>query len=261
MKPRYVLYGKSDGIAWITINRPEKMNALTPEMFVDLADAVEKADLDENVGVIVITGAGEKAFSSGGDVDEFVKIRTDYDKSRRLVRNAMNLFSTIRNAGKPVIATVNGICVGGGLEINLACDLCVATEDSQFGFVGPRVGSVPAIGGTQTLPRIVGERRAKYQLFTTKFWDAREAEKIGLVNEVVPKGKLKDAALKLAKRIMEHSPTALMLAKLSLNSEGDMLGSSYHHGREMVPFYWLTEEAEEGMKAFLEKRKPRFRMR
>ncbi len=259
MKANDVLYEAEDGIAWITINRPEKMNALTEQMFIDLAEVVETADLDEAVGLIVITGAGEKAFSSGGDVQEFMKIRKDHVKSRRLVKNALNLFNTIRNCGKPVIAAVNGICVGGGLEINLACDLCIATEDSQFGFVGPRVGSVPAIGGTQTLPRIVGERRAKYQLFTTKFWDAREAERIGLVNEIVPKGKLKDSVVQLAKRIMEHSPTALRIAKTSLNTEGDMLASSYHHGREIIPFYWATEEAEEGMKAFLEKRKPKFR--
>lgn len=258
MKPKHVLYEKKDAIAWITINRPEKMNALTEQMFIDLADAVQTADSDEDIGVIVITGAGEKSFSSGGDVQEFVKIRKNHAKSRQLVRNALNLFNTIRNSGKPVIAAVNGICVGGGLEINLACDLCVATEESQFGFVGPRVGSVPMIGGTQTLPRIVGERRAKYQLFTTRFWDAREAVRMGLVNELVPKGKLKDSVVKLARRIMEHSPTALRLAKTSLNTEGDMLASSYHHGREVIPFYWATGEAEEGMKAFLEKRKPRF---
>ena len=259
MKSKYVLYEKTKGIAWITINRHEKMNAITSQMFVDLANAVERAETDEDVGVIAITGGGEKAFSSGGDVEEFVRIRKDPGKSRQLVRNALNLFNTIRNAGKPVIAAVNGICVGGGLEINLACDLCIASEDAQFGFVGPRVGSVPAIGGTQTLPRIVGERRAKYQLFTTRFWNAQDAERIGLVNEVVPKAKLKDSVVKLARRIMEHSPTALRLAKMSLNTEGDMLMSSYHHGREIIPFYWATEEAEEGMKAFLEKRKPRFR--
>lgn len=253
---REIIYKKEDAISWITINREDKMNSFTSRTIKEMTEALRGAERDPEIRVVVITGAGNRAFCSGGDVDEFQSLFENPGKARLYLRKMTELQRQIKRIGKPVIAAVNGICVGGGHEIHLWCDITIASENAKFGQVGPRVGSVPMFGGTQWLHRNVGEKRARYQIFTTDLWTAKEAEEIGLVNKVVPAGNLKEAVIKVARKIMEQSPQCIRAAKAWLNIESDMFEFSYNLAEEMLPYIWNTAESKEGAKAFLEKRKP-----
>jgi dihydroxynaphthoic acid synthetase len=247
-----IFYDVADSVATITINRPEKRNAFREQTLDELIDAFSSAEADRSVGVIVLTGAGDKAFCSGGDIAW--EDASDPSGAARLNRRTSNLSLIMRGCGKPVIARVRGYAVGGGNELQMICDLTIASEDSKFGQAGPKMGSVPVWWGTQLLPRIVGERRAREIVMLCEPLTADEAQRIGLINKVVPAAELDDAVAAWCQRLLSLSPQALRVAKLSLNFESDQLWASVQHGQQMINFIHGTAEFHEGTQAFLEKR-------
>lgn len=251
-----VLYEVRDGVARITINRPDKYNAFREETLDDLIAAFSEAEVDRQVGVIVLTGAGEKAFCSGGDIAW--EDASDPAGAARMNRRTSTLSLIMRGCGKPVIARVRGFAVGGGNELQMLCDMTIASEDSTFGQAGPKMGSVPVWWGTQLLPRIVGERKAREIVMLCQKIPAREAEQLGLVNKVVPVEELDSAVDEWCEILLGLSPQALRVAKLSLNFESDQLWPSVQHGQQMINFIHGTAEFHEGTQAFLQKRKPDF---
>ena len=251
-----VLYDVTGGVARITINRPEKYNAFREETLDDLIAAFSAAEADTSVGVIVLTGAGEKAFCSGGDISW--EDASDPAGAARMNRRTSNLSLIMRGCGKPVIARVRGYAVGGGNELQMLCDLTIASDDAKFGQAGPKMGSVPVWWGTQLLPRIVGERKAREIVMLCEQIPAPEAVELGLINKCVPVDELDDAVHAWCERLLSLSPQALRVAKISLNYESDQLWPSVQHGQQMINFIHGTEEFHEGTQAFLEKRKPDF---
>jgi naphthoate synthase/2-ketocyclohexanecarboxyl-CoA hydrolase len=252
-----IRYREDDQVAWITIDRPEVYNALRTRTYEELTAAVNLAADRSEVGVIVITGAGEKAFSSGGDVRD--QRGRDPAGGRAHLRRVLALGTAMRGCGKPVVAAVRGYCVGGGHELHLMCDLTVAAEGSTFGQVGPRVGMVPIWGATEILPRVVGEKRARELLYTTRLIDAQEALAIGLVNRVVPAERLEAEVRELCDRMLEMSPQSLRIAKLSVNYAVDAMWPAFTHGAELVSMLYGSDEQVEGATAFAEKRRPDYR--
>ena len=204
MEYQDLLYKSEQSVATITINRPDKHNAFRLQTLDELAHAFERADADQNVGVIVLTGSGEKAFCSGGDVNS----EADFTRNKAWLynRRLLHLSSTMRNTGKPVIARIDGWCVGGGNELNMLCDLAVASDRSTFGQAGARVASVPIWYGTQLLPRLVGERRAKEVVMLCHRYSAAEAERMGWINKVVPHQQLDTAVAEWCQELLEKSP-------------------------------------------------------
>jgi len=251
-----VLYEVKDNVARITINRPEKRNAFREETLDELIWAFGQAEQDRTVGVIVLTGAGDRAFCAGGDIAW--EDASDPAGAARMNRRTSILSMIIRGCGKPVIARVRGYAVGGGNELQMICDLTVASDDSRFGQSGPKMGSVPVWWGTQLLPRIVGERRAREIVMLCEPLTAQEAQNIGLINKVVPPEELDAAVDAWCERLLSLSPQALRVAKLSLNFESDQLWASVQHGQQMINFIHGTAEFHEGTTAFLEKRPPDF---
>jgi dihydroxynaphthoic acid synthetase len=251
-----VLYDVDNGVARITINRPHKYNAFREETLDDLITAFSEAEADRTVGVIVLTGAGEKAFCSGGDISW--EDSSDPAGAARMNRRTSNLSLIMRGCGKPVIARVRGYAVGGGNELQMLCDLTIASDDSKFGQAGPKMGSVPVWWGTQLLPRFVGERRAREIVMLCEQIPAPEAVEMGLINKAVPAEKLDAAVDEWCQRLLSLSPQALRVAKISLNFESDQLWPSVQHGQQMINFIHGTAEFHEGTQAFLEKRSPDF---
>lgn len=251
-----IIYEKKDGVAKLTINRPDRMNAFRQNTLDELHDAVKDFSVDKRVGVAVITGAGGKAFCAGGDIEEMRDL--DPVSGKAFLKRFFDLFQAMRWAPQPVIAAVDGYCLGGGNEINMVCDLTLATEKSIFGQVGPSVGSIPVLAGTQYLPRNVGDKKAKEIIFLCKRYPAKDALEMGWINEVVPDGELDKAVDEWCSRILEMSPQSLRIAKQSLNFEADLLYPSFTHAIEMLSMTYGSDELQEGMNAFLEKRKPDF---
>lgn len=256
MEYQDILYEVRGNVARITINRPEKYNAFRSETLDELIDAFREAEADREVGVVVLTGAGDKAFSSGGDISW--EEGSDPSGAHQMARRTTILSMVMRTCGKPVIARVRGYAVGGGNELQLLCDLTIAAEDAKFGQAGPRMGSVPVWWGTQLLPRLVGEKRAREIVMLCKRYSAQEALEMGWINRVVPVERLDDAVDEWCHDLLELSPQALRVAKLSLNFESDQLWPSVLHGYQMISFIHGTDEFHEGTQAFLEKRKPDF---
>ena len=252
-----VRYSAESGIAVITIDRPKSLNSLRGQTYEDLITAFKEAAADDEIGVIVLTGSGDRAFSSGGDV-KGQSSRT-VSAGRKHLHRMMELYAVMRNCGKPTIAAVNGYAIGGGHELHLMCDLTIASDKARFGQVGPRVGSVPIWGGTQLLPRIVGEKKAREILFLCRQYSAQEALDMGLVNQVVEHDKLMEEVDSWCQEILDKSPQSIRIAKTSLNFESDSLYSSYLHGMEMLSLTYGNEENMEGVTAFLEKRPPDYR--
>ncbi len=251
-----IVFEKSAGRAMITINRPDKMNSFREHTLTEMHQAVEDAGGDSSVGVVVITGAGGRAFCSGGDVSEMGGL--DRVSGRDFLYRFMSFLQSLRRCPHPVIAAVDGYCLGGGNEINMCCDLTLATEKSRFGQVGPTVGSIPVLAGTQYLPRCVGDKKAKEIVFLCQRYTASEARDMGWINKVVPDDGLPEELEAWCQRILSMSPQSLRIAKQSLNFEADLLTPSFTHGIELLSMTYGSEELKEGMNAFLEKRKPDF---
>jgi naphthoate synthase/2-ketocyclohexanecarboxyl-CoA hydrolase len=258
MEYQDIKFEKREGVAWITLNRPETYNSILGQTILEMIDAVTTSAEDPEIGVIVFTGAGEKAFSSGGNL-KALNARTSDD-----CRNHMRLFAhlavAIRTCGKPVIAAVNGYAVGAGHELHLMCDITIAAEHAKFGQTGAKIGSVPVAGATQLLARMVGEKKAREILFMCRQYTANEALEMGLVNLVVPMSELYPTVEQWCRELLEKSPESLRIAKLSLNSESDHnLWGSMFSGFEMLSLHTGSPEFKEGTVSFLEKRKPDFK--
>jgi naphthoate synthase/2-ketocyclohexanecarboxyl-CoA hydrolase len=253
-----VLYEAEGGIARITINRPEVRNAVRPRTYEELTDAMARAADDPKVGVVVLSGAGDKAFCSGGDIRDQSKRVPPV--GRKHMRRLFSLSTVMRMMDKPIIAKVRGFCVGGGNEINLFCDMTVASEDAKFGQTGPRVGSIPIWGACQLLARYVGERKAREMVFTCRLYSAREALDMGLINQVVSAEELDATVDALCSDILDKSPQSIRIAKLSLNAGSDRdFYSAFFPNAELLASIYGNEENLEGITAFIEKRKPDFR--
>jgi enoyl-CoA hydratase len=253
---KFILYEKKGNTAWITLNRPEVLNAQNDQLRAEVVEAVENARDDDSVYVIVITAAGDRAFSAGADISEFPK-RVPADILKLKGKKAP--YIVIRETPKPVIAAVNGLALGGGCEIVMACDCIIAVEEAQFGQPEVRVGVIPGGGGTQVLPRLIGEKKARELIFSGRMITAAEALQMGMINQVVPKDKLIEATEKMAKDFMKNSPIILKLAKLSINKSLETtLAVGMDCERDFFALCFGTDDQKEGAKAFLEKRKPNY---
>lgn len=254
-----ILFQKTEsGVAKITINRPEVRNAFRPETVIELSDAFSIARDDPDIGVIILTGQGKDAFCSGGDQ----RVRGDQgymgaDGRPRL--NVLDLQKQIRSLPKPVIAMVAGWAIGGGHVLHIVCDLTIAADNAKFGQVGPKMGSFDGGLGSSYLSRIVGQKKAREIWFLCRHYSAKEALEMGLINRVVPYEELEQETLKWCHEILEHSPLALRCLKSAFNADCDgQIGLMDLAGNATL-LYYMTEEAQEGKKALLEKRKPNFK--
>lgn len=253
-----IVYEKcSDGIAKITINRPQVHNAFRPQTVMEMSRALHDARNDAYVGVIILTGMGENAFCSGGD--QKVRGTGGYvgdDGTPRL--NVLDLQREIRTYPKPVVAMVAGWCVGGGHVLHMMCDLTIAAENAMFGQTGPRVGSFDGGWGASYMARIVGQKKAREIWFLCRFYNAKEALDMGLVNTVVPLEKLEAETVQWCREMLANSPLALRCLKAALNADCDGQAGLQELAGNATLLYYMTEEGREGKNAFLEKRRPDF---
>ena len=256
MEYRDIIREVADGVTWITINRPDVLNAVRERTLDELIEAVDRANAEPEVGVVVITGAGDRSFCSGGDFKSMMRLNrwNGHLWNNRMIR----LAHTIRGLGKPVIAMVNGWCMGGGNEIQLMCDLTIASDRAVFGQTGAKVGACPVVGATQYLPRLVGDKKAKEIIFLCDRYTAEEAAQMNLINRVVPHDTLRQETEAWCRKILSHSPQTIRFTKISMNFESDLLYPSWTHGVEMLSTVWGSDESMEGMRAFTEKRQPDF---
>ena len=252
-----ILYHKIEGIAKITINRPEIRNAFRPQTVSEMSIALEDAREDQSIGVIILTGQGEKAFCSGGDQ----KVRGDSgykDESGVHRLNVLDFQRQIRTCPKPIIAMVAGYAVGGGHVLHLICDLTIAADNAIFGQTGPRVGSFDGGYGAGYLARIVGQKKAREIWFLCRQYDARQALTMGLVNTVVPLAELENETIKWCQEILANSPMAIRCLKAALNADCDGQAGLQELAGNATMLYYMTAEGQEGRNAFNEKRKPDF---
>lgn len=252
-----ILFEYWQGIAKITINRARYRNAFRPTTTLEMSDAMRICREDAAINVVVFTGAGDKAFCSGGDQN--LKGKGGYIGKDGIPRlNVLDVQKQIRSLPKPVIAMVNGYAIGGGHVLHVVCDLTIASENAIFGQTGPRVGSFDAGFGSSYLASIVGQKKAREIWFLCRQYSAREALEMGMVNKVVPLDKLEDEVVIWAKEMMVLSPMALRMIKLGLNADLDGQAGLQEFAGNATLLYYLTEEAQEGKNAFLEKRPPNF---
>ncbi len=246
-----ILYEVRNDAAWIGINRPEVRNAFREQTLDEIADALNSTREDPTIVAVVIYGV-DGHFSAGGDFHAMMKLNkaNSYMWNDRMQKVAM----TCRNLPIPVIAMVEGACVGGGHELMLWCDLVIASDDSIFGQTGARVGACPTVGATQYIGKLIGERRAKEMIFLCKRYTGKEAAEIGLANESHPAADLLDRVEEVVAQIRSYSSATIRATKVSLNYDSDTLYASWQHGMELLANIWGTEESLEGMNAFLEKR-------
>ncbi len=252
-----IIYEKAEGIARVTINRPEVRNAFRPQTVIEMLDAFEDAREDMGVGVVLLTGAGDKAFCSGGDQ----KVRGDAgyvggDNVPRL--NVLDLQRLIRYIPKPVIAVVAGYAIGGGHVLHVVCDLTIAADNARFGQTGPRVGSFDGGLGASYLARIVGHKKAREIWFLCRQYDAKQALDMGLVNTVVPLAQLEEETMKWCREMLALSPMALRLLKASFHAAEDGFSGIQQLAHDTNLLFYGNEEAQEGRNAYREKRKPDF---
>ena len=246
-----------EGIAKITINRPRYRNAFTPLTVEEMSEALNYCKNHAEVRIVVLTGEGDKAFCSGGDMH--VKGRGGYVDEYGVPRlNVLEVQKQIRNLPKPVIAMVNGYAIGGGHVLHLVCDLTIASDNARFGQTGPKVGSFDAGFGASYLARIVGQKKARERWFLCRQYSAQEALEMGMVNKVVPLNTLEDEVVNWAQEMMKLSPLALRMIKAGLNAELDGQAGIQQLAGDATMLYYMTDEAQEGGRAFLEKRAPNF---
>ncbi|TMD96467.1 MAG: 1,4-dihydroxy-2-naphthoyl-CoA synthase [Chloroflexi bacterium] len=252
-----IIYETWDGIAKITINRPEVRNAFRPQTVVEMSKAFEAARDDPTVGVVILTGAGTEAFCSGGDQ----RVRGDdgyVDAGGTGRLNVLDLQVQIRRLPKPVVAMVAGYAIGGGHVLHVVCDLTIAADNARFGQTGPRVGSFDGGYGAGLLARIVGQKKAREIWFLCEQYDAEQALAMGLVNKVVPLADLERETVAWCRRMLELSPLALRMLKAGLNAADDGLAGIQQLAGDATLLYYLSEEAQEGRDAYVQKRKPNF---
>jgi naphthoate synthase len=254
-----ILYAKADeGIAKITINRPEVRNAFRPETVQEMQAAFADARDDETIGVVILTGAGKEAFCSGGD--QRVRGKGGYvgaDKIPRL--NVLDLQRQIRTLPKPVVAMVAGYAIGGGHVLHMICDLTIAADNARFGQTGPRVGSFDGGYGAAYMARIVGQKKAREIWFLCRQYDAQQALDMGLVNAVVPYERLEEETVQWCREMLANSPMALRCLKAALNADCDGQAGLQELAGNATLLFYLSEEGQEGRNAYVEKRKPNFR--
>ena len=252
-----ILYHKTEGIAKITINRPERRNAFRPQTVVQMMQALDDARNDEKIGVIILTGEGPLAFCSGEDQ----KIRGDagYADEKGVNRlNVLDFQRDIRTCPKPVIAMVAGYAIGGGHVLHMICDLTIAADNAVFGQTGPKVGSFDGGWGASYMARIVGQKKARELWYLCRQYNAQQALDMGLVNTVVPLDQLEEETVKWCREILQHSPLALRCLKSALNADCDGQAGLQELAGNATLLYYMSEEAQEGKNAFVEKRKPDF---
>jgi enoyl-CoA hydratase len=255
---KFIVYEKSEGIATITLNRPEALNAFSKEVVSEVLQALEDIRSDESVRVVILTGAGEKAFSAGADIKAMIGMNAS--KARELSLMGEKLCLALENLEKPVIAALNGYALGGGLEVAMSCDLRIASENSRMGQTEINIGLIPGWGGTQRLTRLVGRTKAKEMVFTGKMIDARTAEQLGIVNMVVPADKFREAVRQFALELASKAPVAIKVAKALIDKGAEIgLDSALALEREGFGVVASTEDLQEGVNAFTEKRKPVFK--
>jgi len=258
MEFKNTLYEKSEGIATITFNCPEKRNPLNEETIREILAHLEDAKNDENIRVIVFTGAGDRAFSSGADLN-MMKGATAV-RGTELSRIGQHMCDYIEVLEKPVIAAINGYALGGGIELAMACDIRIASENAQIGQPEINVGLIPGWGGTQRLPRFVGKGMAKEMIFTGKRIDAKTAERLGLINAVVPPDQLQAKVKEIALELASKPPIAIKLSKALINNSTETHPEvGLWQEAEAFGLVASTEDFNEGVTAFLEKRKPQFK--
>jgi enoyl-CoA hydratase len=253
-----LLFDVSDGIARVTVNRPDKLNALNDTVIAELGQAIARIETESDIRGAIITGAGSKAFVAGADIGELARQGTFDGKARALV--GQGVFRRIERCGKPVIAAVNGFALGGGCELAMACHVRIASESAKFGQPEAKLGIAPGYGGSVRLPRLVGKGRALELLLTGGMIDAAEAYRIGLVNRVVPADQLLAETEKMLRTMLENGPLAL---RVSIEAVDSALETTLDEGLLLEANYFAllasTEDMREGMAAFLEKRKPQFK--
>ncbi|MGI0119834.1 1,4-dihydroxy-2-naphthoyl-CoA synthase [Zooshikella sp. RANM57] len=252
-----IVYQTADGIAKLTINRPEVRNAFRPQTIQELQQAFHHARYDESVGVIILTGAGDLAFCSGGDQ----RVRGEYgyaDSGGTQHLNVLDLQRQIRTCPKPVVAMVAGYAIGGGHVLHLVCDLTIAADNARFGQTGPKVGSFDGGYGASYLARIVGQKKAREIWFLCRQYDAQQALSMGLVNHVVPLAALEKETVAWCQQMLENSPMALRCLKAALNADCDGQAGLQELAGNATLLFYMSEEAQEGRNAFLEKRPPAF---
>lgn len=253
-----IIFDYYNGIGRITINRERYRNAFTPTTTAEMGNAMTICRENPDISVVVLTGAGDKAFCSGGDQN--VKGRGGYIGKDGVPRlSVLDVQKQIRSIPKPVIAAVNGYAIGGGNVLQVVCDLTIASENAIFGQTGPRVGSFDAGFGSSYLARIVGQKKAREIWFLCRQYNAQQALEMGMVNKVVPLDQLEDEYVAWAEEMMQHSPLALRMIKAGLNAELDGQTGIQELAGDATLLYYLTDEAQEGKDAFLQKRKPNFK--
>ncbi|MGI8427441.1 MAG: 1,4-dihydroxy-2-naphthoyl-CoA synthase [Actinomycetota bacterium] len=252
-----IIFESFQGIAKITINRPEVRNAFRPKTIFELSQALGRAREDPEIGVVILTGAGDKAFCSGGD--QRVRGKDGYKDDQGVTRlNVLDLQVQIRRLPKPVIAMVAGYAIGGGQVLHLVCDLTIAADNARFGQTGPKVGSFDGGYGAGLLARTVGQKKAREIWFLCRQYDAQQALEMGLINEVVPLAELESTTVDWAQRILEMSPLSLRLLKSAFNADVDGMAGIQQLSGDATMLYYMSEEAQEGRDAYLEKRPPDF---
>jgi len=255
-----LLYEKADGIAKVTLNRPEALNALNSTVYNELYDVFESIENDDEVRVVIITGSGEKAFAAGSDVAEMANM--DPIAAQKFMATIRKASDRIYNLTKPVIAAISGYALGGGCELAMCCDLRIASEKARFGQPEINLGLIPGASGTQRLPRLIGVAKAKEMIYLGDMIDAATALNLGLVNKVVPPESLMDEAMEWAKKLASKSSPVLAMAKMAINTGIDTdINSGLNMEARCDALCFATEDQKEGMKAFLEKRKAEFKNR
>ncbi|HKH47835.1 MAG TPA: enoyl-CoA hydratase-related protein [Thermoanaerobaculia bacterium] len=251
-----ILVEREGRAAILTVNRPDKLNALNDQVRVDMLAALAQIETDDSIGAVVITGAGEKSFIAGADIGEFAG-RTPFDQ--RYAMRSPRIFDIMSSFPKPVIAMINGFCLGGGCELALSCDIRIASEKARFGQPEIKLGLIPGGGGTQRLSRLVGTGQALRLILSGDMIDAAEASRIGLVEMVVPADELRAKTLELANRIAGMSPLTLKVAKEAVRASEKMsIEEGVNYERDLFCLCFSTADKEEGVKAFLEKRQPQW---
>lgn len=251
-----VLVETENRVAWVSINRPEKYNAFDAATINALGEAIRRIGLDPTIGVIVLSGTGDKAFCAGGDVGELA--RFSLSAARELFDGAQNTFQIMRRVPQPIIAMVNGVAMGGGNELVICSDIAIAAEDARFGQNGPKVGSSPVFGGTNLLAMTIGEKKAREVVYFCRQYSAQEALDLGWINKVVPREELRQEVRKWCDELLERSPAYLELSKIGSNVWWDMLTPAMEAAKQSLFLLAGGPQMTEGANAFLEKRKPDF---